>query len=1184
MKKILYLLVLLPILVIGQTQSENYTKVTAYKVATHDPIDSPADTEATIQVTYYDGLGRPIQKIANKQSNTGKDIITHIEYDQFGRQAKEYLPYVSENGSLEFEGHAKDKTMHYADVSGGLLPTDYNGQNPYSQKFFEASPLNRVLKQAAPGLTWMGNEDNDNDHTIKLEYQTNNNEEVKRFKATAEWDNGVKLYATTLLEDDFYKENELYKTITKDENWTGGVNNTTEEFKDKEGRVLLKRTYNGEIPHDTYYVYDKYGNLTYVIPPKVEADTATSTAVLNNLCYQYKYDYRNRLVEKKLPGKQWEYIVYDKLDRVVATGPAFTPFGGNETGWLITKYDVFGRVVYTAWLHNNHFGSEERNSYQQQINSNTVLFENKTNTTIDTILCGYTNSVTPLDNLKLLTINYYDDYTFPNAPTALPSAVLGQDLISNTKGMATGSWVRVLTSASETLADISYLLYDKKGRTIKSYTTNYLGGYTSVENKYNFAGQVLQTITNHQKAEGIEAVKITEDFQYTVQGRLLNHFHRINNRPKELMAHNTYDELGKLISKNVGGSDITTFTGLQKIDYAYNIRGWLKKINDVNSLNGTGGPTDLFAFKINYDDDVTETVNDKVKSLYNGNISETYWKTASDNTLRKYGYQYDNLNRLLGSFYQKPQAPVQVTNSYNESMNYDKNGNITNLHRTGGLDDQVETLTIDNLTYSYPDNSNQLAKVKDDSNEPQGFKDDTATDPDDATNDYQYDANGNMIADQNKGINKIDYNHLNLPTTIYFDGGNKILYLYDATGKKVKKVVDVAGEQTITHYLDGFQYKADELQFFGTAEGYANISHTIFEGGFFLHEAETMDNQYSYIYNYVDHLGNIRLSYGKDPSNGVLRIIEENHYYPFGLKHTNYNNDMMILCKEDEMLKIKLSPNNIKTGYNYKFQGQERQDELGLNWDSFKWRNYDPAIGRFMCIDPLSEKYNYQSTYNFAENRVIDGRELEGLEWASIKNNDGTTTRQLTVQMYNNSSLSDKQVAKATETMKADFAKTYSGEGASAQLVVNNVTEAKGDFVVTLIDTQSNTLYDKNTGEEIGKTYAGGKTGTLGDTQKNNFEVTATADGSKRSNSDMSRSFSHEAGHTAGLEHPWSASNSVSDIKQGTTGVKDSTVRSNLMNSDQNTNVNNRSTSGTAVTTGQLQSIDKLIQTQTKSN
>jgi RHS repeat-associated protein len=70
--------------------------------------------------------------------------------------------------------------------------------------------------------------------------------------------------------------------------------------------------------------------------------------------------------------------------------------------------------------------------------------------------------------------------------------------------------------------------------------------------------------------------------------------------------------------------------------------------------------------------------------------------------------------------------------------------------------------------------------------------------------------------------------------------------------------------------------------------------------------------------------------------------------------------------------------------YNYKFQGQERQDELGLNWDSFKWRNYDIAIGRFMSIDPLAEDYVYNSTYAFSENRVIDSRELEGLERSSV--------------------------------------------------------------------------------------------------------------------------------------------------------------------------------------------------------
>jgi RHS repeat-associated protein len=71
---------------------------------------------------------------------------------------------------------------------------------------------------------------------------------------------------------------------------------------------------------------------------------------------------------------------------------------------------------------------------------------------------------------------------------------------------------------------------------------------------------------------------------------------------------------------------------------------------------------------------------------------------------------------------------------------------------------------------------------------------------------------------------------------------------------------------------------------------------------------------------------------------------------------------------------------NTPIPYKYKFQGQERQDELGLNWDSYKYRNYDYAIGRFFNIDPLSEDYAYQSTYAFAENKVISHRELEGLE------------------------------------------------------------------------------------------------------------------------------------------------------------------------------------------------------------
>lgn len=88
----------------------------------------------------------------------------------------------------------------------------------------------------------------------------------------------------------------------------------------------------------------------------------------------------------------------------------------------------------------------------------------------------------------------------------------------------------------------------------------------------------------------------------------------------------------------------------------------------------------------------------------------------------------------------------------------------------------------------------------------------------------------------------------------------------------------------------------------------------------------------------------------------------------------------------------------------YKYQGQERQDELGLNWDSFKWRNYDYAIGRFMSIDPLTEEYNTWSPYTFSGNRVIDARELEGLEPHSVHASLQEASRNFSTQ-YNGYSI-----------------------------------------------------------------------------------------------------------------------------------------------------------------------------------
>lgn len=933
MKKLLFLLILFPALVLAQSTDQNYVKSISYKKPTSaGAFDASNPANAVVQVSYFDGLGRPIQQVAHKQSNSGKDIITHIEYDAFGRQTKEFLPFPNSAPSLNY--------MSASTVNSELATfySSYNGgtSNPFSEKQLESSPLNRVFKQAAPGDAWAMGQGKE----IKFDYQTNSATEVKLFKATATWNASLGVYDISVVQNGNYQANQLYKTITYDENTLPSAAGGLQEFKDKEGKVILKRTINSTPPsgdgglHDTYYIYDQYGNLTYVLPPLAEG--IASQENLDNLGYQYKYDSRNRLVEKKLPGKQWEFIVYDKLDRPVATGPAFSPYGDQSIGWLVTQYDVFNRIIQTGWKA-MPVTSATRYTNQKNINGGSNPFV--------------------LANNEILTKNYYDNYTFTGAPNPLPSLVENQEMATNLKGLQTGSWVRVLDNASSSTAELSYTLYDHKYRPVHTKTTNHLGGYTQVDTHLDWAGKTLYTLTKHKRTTADTELVVKDVFSYSPQDKLVEHKHQINNLPEQLIAKNTYDELGQLITKNVGGAYAASANGLQTVDYSYNIRGWLKGINDVNTIDN-----DLFAFKINYNEAETAT------PLFNGNIAETFWKTSTDNVQRKYNYKYDDLNRLLQADYSK-QGNTEF-NSYLEHLTYDKNGNIQTLLRNGNMDtDGMQFANpIDELTYVYDNNNkNLLLSVSDAASNPQGFKDGINTE-----DDYAYDDNGNMTRDENKGIINITYNHLNLPVIIYFADDNKITYLYNATGQKVSKIVTQTTNITNTDYLAGFQYKNSVLQFFPHAEGYVNATQNELIGG-------GTSYTFNYVYNYTDHLGNIRLSYSQDPSTNVLKVIEENHYYPFGLKHTGYNSDQMMYIKEDYILKIKPKPALFKTSYNYRYNSKEFQDELGLNVTAMDYRQYDNALGRFNSMDRLSELAPGISPYRFAFDNPVLWSDPSGL-------------------------------------------------------------------------------------------------------------------------------------------------------------------------------------------------------------
>ncbi len=158
-----------------------------------------------------------------------------------------------------------------------------------------------------------------------------------------------------------------------------------------------------------------------------------------------------------------------------------------------------------------------------------------------------------------------------------------------------------------------------------------------------------------------------------------------------------------------------------------------------------------------------------------------------------------------------------------------------------------------------------------------------------------------------------------------------------------------------TNYLDGFQYVNAVLKFFPTAEGY--VSDTFFDDA----------HHFNYVYQYKDHLGNVRLSYAWDKE--YVKILEENNYYPYGLQHRNYNTDKSDFQKLPEEEQEGIYPTS--TGdYGYRYNGKEWQDDLSVNMYDMDMRDYDPAIGRWVNIDPVI--HYSQSTYNaFDGNPVV---------------------------------------------------------------------------------------------------------------------------------------------------------------------------------------------------------------------
>ncbi len=873
-------------------------------------------------VQYFDGLGRPLQTVQVKGSPSARDVVQPFAYDGYGREAQKYLPYsaTTADGSYKTDGVTTGPTNFY--YPGGTAASGSQQTNgvvynpaPWSLTNFEPSPLNRVTEQGAPGVDWQPSAG----HTAKLEYTTNNlndfsgtdtalSRKVIFYKADINGDQSRSLtYGNTA--GNYYQAGQLYITVNKDENWKSGRGGTTEEYKDKTGHVVLKRKFlfsGGALQQlSTYYVYDDLGNLAFVLPPKSGADAGITSAgnlsSLNNLCYQYQYDDRNRLVQKRLPGKDWEYTVYNKLDQVVATQD------GNQrltNQWTFMKYDALGRVLWTGtW--NNGGTTITRSGVQAVVTGfSGALWESRPSG-------GYpTNTAWPITGFQgTLTVNYYDDYTFGDF-TSLPVAYdYRASASARTNGLltCTKTWV---TGSAAVLYKVFY--YDDLGRSLRTYTEHYLGGTTAVanfnnydviENKYDFDNNVTKTTRQHFTLANttIPSVTVRDTFLYDHMNRKIQTQESIwngsNTSPAYvILSKLDYNEIGQLKSKGLhsenGGNSF-----LQTISYRYNERGWLQS-----------SEAGLFSENLYYNKPTDNTFSNQ----YNGNISEmTYTKSLNPNVVFKYGY--DQLNRLLS-------GASTGGSTMGEQLSYDQMGNILTLARTG--------LSPATLTYSYY-NSNASNQLQ------------TVTNGGAAFRSYTYDPNGNATSDG--GSKTIAYNLLNLPQTVMQGGTTLASYVYDYTGQKLSN----AGSNDRWDYINGIIYN-------GTSTATETIAFIQTEEG----RAVPNGSSWNYNYNLTDHLGDVRLSFDKDPSSSTARRIQEDEYYCFGLRTPggyNYSN-----------------------GNRYLYNGKEIQTDLTDQYD-YGARFYDPVIGRFTSNDPLAEKMTRHSPYNYAFDAPVRFTDPDGM-------------------------------------------------------------------------------------------------------------------------------------------------------------------------------------------------------------
>ena len=437
------------------------------------PITDPAQVtqqsiaDVKVNTAYADGQGRVMQTVSKQISPGGKDMVSYKQFDQYGRETIQPLPYVSTAANGDFKANPFAEQKYYYSA-GSVNNNQYTGEQIYFGKTeFETSPLVRPTLVAAAGNSWAGN-----GRGVNYEYLLNTEDDSVRLWTIADAPASIPATAAT------YGAGQLYKTVTSDEHF-----NKVVEYKDKQGMVILKKVQLAASPGTahtgwlcTYYIYDDYGLLRVVIQPQAVAAMLiagnwTISSLMDELCFRYEYDQRNRMIIKKTPGAGEVWMVYDARDRVVMTQDAKLR-NGSPARWLYTIYDGANRTVATGLLNS----SDNRATHQSAAFYSTA-YPNLANYTCEQLTHIYYDD-NSLYNFDTQDINKLDAGNNPWPEAVANSAlVYGKPILTTVKSPGLNQFTG------------TNFFYDEKGRLIQTQSMNYMDRMDIITNRYDFRRQ-----------------------------------------------------------------------------------------------------------------------------------------------------------------------------------------------------------------------------------------------------------------------------------------------------------------------------------------------------------------------------------------------------------------------------------------------------------------------------------------------------------------------------------------------------------------------------------------------------------------------------------------------------------------------------------------------------------------------